>query len=302
MQITAKTVREHIARAKSYIQREDYVRTLSALCQALSDLGASQIFGRERLEINVLLEEAMRDLSGMKQIKKLFPQGLAYVKGQEKVLHATLKRLRDKLEAAIEKVRVAKLRQEKMALDELLIAAQEFLAKKEPMEARKLFRRASEQYSHEPGLNVDIGNRLMQAGHLPEALDYFMAARDQDPRDPRPWQYAIMCYEGMNESEKAEQVVRDALKKFGGNDFLLLRLAKLCLAQRKWDEAFNSANSVFSQNPLNQDAIKILREVGPRLFGKDYDPVKSGGQGNAGKGTGTQKPARAPGQAIKLDL
>lgn len=301
MSASAKTVKEFIARAKSYIQRNDYLRTLKALCQALELLHDSQIFGRERFEVNVLLDEVLRDLSGMKQIKRVFPQGIKYEKGQERALFRTLKRLHDKLEAAIEKIRVEKIRAQKLELDELLIQAQEALGRKEPLEARKLFRRASEQYPEEKNLPVDIGNRLMLAGLFPESLEYLKRGMEVDPSDPRPYQYSIICFEALGELEKAEETVKETLRRFGGNESIYLRMAKLALQRRQWSEAYDAVAQVLQLNPLNQPARKMLRQVGPRIFGAGFDPDQALPP-KAPRKTGEGGPKRAPGAPIKLDL
>lgn len=304
MSASAKTVKEFIARAKSYIQRNDYLRTLKALCQALELLHGSQIFGRERFEVNVLLDEALRDLSGMKQIKRVFPQGIQYQKGQEKTLWRTLKRMHDKLEAALEKVRMEQIRAQKMDLDEMLIKAQEFLAKKEPLEARKLFRKASEMFPDEKNLPVDIGNRLMMAGLFVEALEYFKRGQEVDTADPRPYQFSILCYEAVGELDKAEDVVKETVRRFGGNESLFLRMGKLATQKRNWSEAYDALAQVLQFNPTNQEALKLMKQVGPRIFGAGFDPTQSI-PGKAPKGAGGQSssaPARAPSAPIKLDL
>lgn len=304
MSASSKTVKEFIARAKSYIQRNDYLRTLKALCQALELLQGSQIFGRERFEVNVLLDEALRDLSGMKQIKRVFPQGIHYEKGQEKALWRTLTRMHDKLEAAIEKVRVEKIRAQKLELDEMLMKAQDFLSKKEPLEARKLFRKASELYPEEKNLPVDIGNRLMMAGLFVEALEYFKRGMEVDSSDPRPYQFSILCHEATGELDKAEEVVKETLRRFGGNESIYLRMAKLALQKRQWSEAYDVVAQALQLNPTNQEGLKILKQVGPRIFGAGFDPTKSL-PSKAPKGTGedaAKAPTRAPGAPIKLDL
>ena len=304
MSASAKTVKEFIARAKSYIQRNDYLRTLKALCQALELLHGSQIFGRERFEVNVVLDEVLRDLSGMKQIKRVFPQGIQYQKGQEKVLWRTLKRMHDKLQAAIEKVQMEKIRGQKMELDEMLIKAQEFLVKKEPLEARKLFRKASEMFPDEKNLPVDIGNRLMMAGLFMEALEYFKRGQEVDASDPRPYQFSMLCYEAVGELGKAEDVLKDTIRRFGGNESLYLRMGKLATQKRNWSEAYDALAQVLQLNPTNQDAHKLLKQVGPRIFGAGFDSSQAipGKAPKAAQGQASGAPARAPSAPIKLDL
>lgn len=91
--MTAKEIREDIARARAYANKSDYLKTLSCLANAIGGLGTSQIFGAEKFEIQSHLVEALRDLNKMKMINKLFPAGLKYKKGNEKAFYQTLMRL-----------------------------------------------------------------------------------------------------------------------------------------------------------------------------------------------------------------
>ncbi|MDO9632159.1 MAG: hypothetical protein Q7I92_09705, partial [Humidesulfovibrio sp.] len=76
MDTSPKNVREHIARSKFFLQRKDLLRSLKSLGLALELLGAGQIFGRERIEIDILMEEAVRMVMEQEALKAAFPGGL----------------------------------------------------------------------------------------------------------------------------------------------------------------------------------------------------------------------------------
>ena len=93
MDASPKSVREHIARSKFYLQRKDVLRSLRALSLALGALVGAQIVGRERIEIGILMEEAVRLLMEQDVLKRAVPGGLTYKKGQERELAAQLTRM-----------------------------------------------------------------------------------------------------------------------------------------------------------------------------------------------------------------
>lgn len=291
MDASPKTVREYIARAKFHLQRNDILKTLKALAHALDLLAASQIFGRERIEIGVLLDEGVRLLMEQDMMKRSVPGGLAYVKGKEKDLSATLKRLAAALEEALNKLRTEERRKGLMELDELILGAQEQLDKKEPLEARRLFRKAVEQFGEEPGLYVDIGNRLMLAGLPNEATEYFQKSIETSQNDMRAYILLTQCMEALGETDKAEDLMRATLRRFGPNEAILVRLGKAALARRNWDEAMACARGALELNPSNQEAQRFGSEASTRIFGDPKGFLEP-----------EAKRSEAAGKEIKLDF
>lgn len=294
MTVEAKQIREDIARAKSYIQRSDYLRTLQVLSRAVGGLVGNPVFGREKFEIQALLDECVRDFNDMKLIKKLFPAGVTYTRGKEKAFHGTLVRLYEKLKQAMDKAKLAKIRQRLEMLDTLLIEAGEQIKAKEPLEARKLFRKASEEFKDIDGIQSDIGTRMMQGGMISEAVEYLRAALDANRNDPRAHSSLITCYEVMNENDKAIEAIKDAMRYLGSSEGLQARLAKLYFAKRDWAEAHKYAQAVVEKNPLNMEAKKIVKKCEPKIFASTGAKPASG----AKPGASSSKPKKS----FNLDL
>jgi len=268
MDASPKNVREQIARSKFYLQRKDVLRSLRLLAHAMELLIGSQIFGRERIEINILLEEAVRLLGEQETIKRAVPAGFSYKKGQERELATNFKRMADVLESVLGKARVEERRKRLVELDEMVLAGQAELDQKQPLEARKHFRRAMEAFGDEPGLLVDLGNRLMLAGLVSEAVEYFQKSIEAAPTDPRAFTLLAQCMDAMGEGPKAEEVIKAALRRFGPDEALHVRLAKGALERRAWNEALTNAEAALAINPTNRDAKSIAENVGKRLHGE----------------------------------
>lgn len=264
--VTAKEIREDIARSRAYANKNDYLRTLECLASAIKGLVTSQIFGAEKFEIHAHLDEALRDLNKMKMIKKLFPAGLKYQKGKEKSFHQTLTRLHKKLGQAMEKARVTKLRKRLAVLDDNMIKAANLVKADNKLEARKLFRKISEYFQDIDGIDSDIGNRLTNFGMFAEAVEYLKKTLEGHQNDVRAHNALILCYEGMNEVDKAMEAIKNAMRYIGASEGLYLRMAKLHLAKREWGEVYNNAKSAMDKNPLNAEAKKLMKQAEPRVF------------------------------------
>jgi tetratricopeptide (TPR) repeat protein len=264
--VTAKDIRENIARARAYALKSEYLKTLSCLANAVRGLVSSQVFGAEKFEIYAHLDEALRDLNKMKMIKRLFPAGLSYQRGKEKAFFQTLVRLHAKLGEAMEKARLTKMRKRLAVLDDNMIKAAGLVKEDNKLEARKLYRKISEYFQDIEGIDSDIGNRLAMFGMFPEAVEYLTKALEISPNDIRAHNALILCYEGMNEVGKAMEAVKEAMRRLGPSEGLYLRLAKLHLSKREWSDVYNNAQAALERNPLNSEAKKLVKQAEPRIF------------------------------------
>lgn len=267
MSVTAKEIREHIARARAAGQKGDLLRCLKCLRNASAGLVDNKVFGREKFEIESLLVEALRDLNRMRTMQRVLPQGVHYVRGKEARLHSKLAHLYAKLKEAIDRARLEKMRQRMLTLDETLLAAQEQLKNKDYLEARKLFRRAADHFPDQPGLLSDIGTRMLMGGLVQEAVEYLRRGLEQNARDERGHSSLIMCYEVLGMAEKVEEAIKNAIRQLGPREDLYLRLGKVALQRRNWSTALNVAEAVLKKNPLNVEARKIRAKARPKVYG-----------------------------------
>jgi len=289
--VTAKEIRENIARARAYANKSDYLKTLSCLAVAIKGLVTSQIFGSEKFEIYSHLDEALRDLNKMTMIKRLFPQGLKYTRGNERAFFQTLTRLHKKLQEATEKARLTKQRKRLSVLDDNLIKAEALIKADNPLEARKLYRKISEFFQDIEGIDSDIGNRLAMFGLHAEAVEYLNKALKERGSDARAHNALVLCYEALGEDEKAMEAIKEAMRRIGASESLYLRLAKLHLKKREWGQVFNNAQAVIDRNPLNTEAQKLVKMAEPKIFSGTAKPKPD-----------QQSSAAKSGDANNLDL
>ncbi|WP_029897410.1 hypothetical protein [Desulfohalovibrio reitneri] len=270
MKAEVKEIKEHVARAKAHVTKHDVVRTLDALIDALTGLSkAKQMYGREKFEVEILIDEVLRTLSAQSHMKNLFPKGLTFKRGQEKNLLATLTKLRDRINSAIEKAEQEKMRAYKLSIDEAVLGAQKLLDEGSQDEARRAFRKAADKFADEPGLLQDVGSRLLRGRLVQESVEYLNAAIEQDPRDPRPYTHLVNALEHLGELERAEDVTKNALRNFGPNDRTYTILARIHMKKKEWDEAYDMAQAAMDINPFASEAEKIAKQVKPRIFGRD---------------------------------
>jgi len=191
----------------------------------------------------------------------------------------------------MEKARITKLRKRLSVLDDNMIKAANLVKADQPLEARKLFRKISEYFQDIEGIDSDIGNRLTSFGMFAEAVEYLSKALEVQQNDVRAHNAIIICYEGMNEIEKAMEAIKNAMRTIGASEGLYIRMAKLHLAKREWGEVYNNAKSAFDKNPLNADAKKLMKKAEPRIFTTASGTATTKGSAKATGKAKAQKPA-----------
>ena len=267
MDTSPKNVREHIARSKFFLQRKDLLKSLKSLGLALELLASGQTIGRERIEIDILMEEAVRLIMEQEGLSAAFPPGMAYKKGKELELSTTILRVANALETVLGRAKKEERRKQLAELDELILSGQKELDQGQPGEARKLFRRAAELCGDEPGLHADLGTRLMLAGLFSEAVEYMQKNIELAPADPRGYPPLAQCYDSLGETEKAEEIVRAALRRFGPSEALNLRLARGALERRNWGETLVNAQAALKASPTNQEGLRLAATASQHIYG-----------------------------------
>ncbi|MBI9110798.1 M48 family metallopeptidase [Maridesulfovibrio ferrireducens] len=297
-----KSIKENVARAKAYGQRKDYMRCLYALSISLEELADSQVFGREKFEIGILVDEVFRQLLAMDELKSILPRGLKYTRGHEKKLSAVLRKIHDTIKNAIEKAAVDKVRKQKNQIDKYTLSGQKCLESKDAKEAKKYFRKITEAFPEERGLLQDVGGRFVKAGFAQDGIEYLERAIAQNPTDSRPYISLLLAWEMLAEQDKALAVIKDIVRRFGANESIFVRQSKLFLAKRMYAEAYDAAAAALKINPLSREGKKISDRLGPKIFGRGYKPGATSSDMKSAKAKSAGSSTSATKGSINLDL
>jgi tetratricopeptide (TPR) repeat protein len=131
-----------------------------------------------------------------------------------------------------------------------------------------VLRRCAEAFGNDPGLLVDIAQRLYKAKLLREAAEFGVKAMEKFGADPKGYSIAVRAFMAMREYEQAEKVFRAVLRRFGAHPRTYQSMAKMYLDWRKFDDAYDYAKQALEADPTLKDAKAIMEKVGDRIFSK----------------------------------
>ncbi|GAB6039164.1 hypothetical protein JCM15519_37230 [Fundidesulfovibrio butyratiphilus] len=266
--ISAKTVKEDIARAVANAKRQQASKALSFASQAFEGLSESTVIvGRVRFEVEVLLADMLRELMLVNEIKELIKANLIYKRGTEKRLAQALAKLSLMLinqdKAASAELVQAKQRE----IDDAFGKARQALKEDNPATARRLLNTICEKYSDEPGIFSKAGQVLSQAGLHQFVIPYAEQAMEKNPKDALAYSLAVESAKRIGEYGKAETVLREALRCFGAHPKTYVSLAKVLYQMGQWDKAYDAARSAYDRDSSLAEAKEILDLTEKKVMG-----------------------------------
>lgn len=263
------SVTQNIARAKSYVKRDELVRALDCLLTALELFEPETIIGKARYVVEVNILECVSDLNSHAKIRSLLQSiaksanvAIAYVPGEEAKLAPVLQILRK----ALMETEAAKLRAAEEAVtgrkESLFAKARQHLAEGETPRGKGVLRQLGDEFGHEIGVLADIGKILIGAGLQWEAIEFLEQAVENFPRSSGPYADLVACYLEMREHEKAEALYLKVIKEFGEHPKTLVNLGRLYIAWSKREKAFDVLNKALQKDPGNAEARELYAKVG----------------------------------------
>lgn len=269
----AKHAKEHISRAKAALSKADPVKAMQCGKEAVKVLKSGKIFGRERFEVDVLMNEFVLEFNRHPDVRAHFTARnihvtpyCKYERGKEKALvdffEATIRAFQQE-EHSAEQERAQKHEQTK---HKWLDHAQKLLDQGDRAKAKVYLRRVADEYGDEPGVLTDVGARMLGAGLFFEAGEVLEEAFEKNQKDSKALAYAVKAYKNAREYPKMEHLYKVALKVFGSHPKTLLNMAKMYFEWHKWDDAYNYAKQAFDGDNSLAEAKEIMDTTGKRIF------------------------------------
>ena len=269
----AKRVREDIARAKSALTKGKTVKSVEFFVSAVKEYKSAQIFGREKFEAEVHIQEYLKDFNRHPDIKEYFSKRnvhvtpyVAFTRGEEAALLTKVEQVLAEMQGAKEEAAEAKQAKLEHRKEELLAKGQSYLDAEEFPRGKSILRRLVEEYGSEEGLKTDVGHRLLKAGLYFEAGEVLESAIADSPRDSHALAFAIQAYKSAREYPKMEMLYKHALKTFGSHPKTLLHMAEMYLEWHKFDEAYDFSKQAYDGDNSLDKAKAIMDKVGARIF------------------------------------
>jgi tetratricopeptide (TPR) repeat protein len=266
-----KAVKEDIARAKGYLNRNEFLKSIDAAINALDNKRGAKFMGKDRFEIAYYLEEYCSQLSNHPQIKDFLASIMIritpfvqYQEGQEKLVRDRLNIIKTRMQMQEDLKQETSQQERLQRKNQLLEKAEVYLAEQNLPMMRSYFRRVAEEFGDEAGVLTGIGETLFKAELFNEAVEPFELALELNPRDGRAFASLVQCRLNLRDWEDAEKLYLAALKTFGAHPRTLFNLAKLYKQMRKFDDAEDYARLAVSGQPDFTEARELLRELNSR--------------------------------------
>lgn len=181
MKDDSKAAKEHIARAKAYFQRHDVLRTTASIIASLRLVLAGKVTGLDRITVDSAVKEVLHNLNRVSEVKKMFPRGIMYAKGHEKLVHDSLVKLFLELKKAQDSESYNEQLTRKISLDKALNRGRRYLSGGSLQDATEAFEEAKSLYVDEHSMFRMIGEWCIECKQPKMAIRYLKKAVAVDP-------------------------------------------------------------------------------------------------------------------------
>lgn len=243
---------------RTHLKQGKYHPAAQAYHDALITVIKEPLMKAEKEEFERLLMDNAHHLNNDKELRKVFPLTIEYTAGKE----------REVLEVIKEMLEV--LLKETASEAQLLMSALEDRKKKELARGQKaldngdfdqaseIFRNLTNDFSDDPELKADIGDRLIRAGRYEEAYEYLAAAIDESPESIHFYNRIGIALRKMGKFDVAEKYFSRAVKFAGRDPHLFFNLGRLYVDWQRWDKCAKAAAMALKLNPSFGEAQKML--------------------------------------------
>lgn len=264
---TVPAAGRNIARARAQLKRDDTIRALESLLAGLAEFNPRAVPGKVRFELEVILQECVRDLNRQPAVRALF-EALAqssavqvpYTPGQEQKLLGVLTILHKALSEHKEAERQNARDRREQRRDALLQKGRDFLQTGDGPRGKSSLRKLAEEFGEEPGVLLQAAEMLFGGKFYFEAAEMLEQAIENFPKESKAYALATQSYMQIREYDKAEKIYLKALKQFGKHPRTLLNLAKLYAAWNKNEEAFRAAQEAYAKDASLQEAKTLIEK------------------------------------------
>ena len=220
---------------------------------------------QEREEFERLIEEAVYNLDGNAEFRKQVPLKLEYKPGNEKDLLMVLQECLNSLQntaVAEAKIQLEELEKKKKSG---LEKGQVQLDNNETDDARETFRALVAEFSDDPDLKADIGDRFLKAGLYEDAFAYLSEALKDKPESLYLYNRIAISLRKLQKFETAEQYYMKALEHIKEDPHLCFNIGRLYVDWKKWDKVVEWATKAVNFDPAFEEAQKMLRFAQKKL-------------------------------------
>lgn len=260
--------RQLLTQVRTLLRQGKVMPAAQSFHEALVLVLKNPLMKAEREEFERMLADASAYLDNDPELRKVFPLKIDYKPGAERQVLDTVRELVKAVnEAAVNEAQEhLKLLAARKAAE--LERGQKLLDDKDYDAANGVFRQLVVEFSDDPALKGDIGERFLKAGRYEEAFDYLSQALDQSPESVHLYNRIGMALRKLGKFEVAEKYYFKAAQYTGRDPNLFFNIGRLYVDWRKWDKVAKAASAALQLKPDFDEARKMLEFATRQMGGK----------------------------------
>ncbi|MFW5837133.1 MAG: hypothetical protein ACOCVM_03940 [Desulfovibrionaceae bacterium] len=272
----ARAAQEHMARAKAYVNKN---RVVDGLAEAVEGVKLSldrRVMGRQKIMLGTYINEFLQVLSKNSDVKQQFySQGVYSTDhyllraGKERETLHMLQELHNWM-GGEEKQKADQEKEKKQeGFREVFDKGMHFLEAGDEARARVALRKAAAMRISDTEVPCKVAEVFLKRNMLREAQEVCRKAIEANPANGKAYSIAVKACLQARDYPQAEDLYKQALKRFGAHPRTYLNMARMYLEWRKWSECYEAAKQAAGGEPdIRREAEEIMEKVSSRIFAR----------------------------------
>jgi len=264
----AKTIQEHISRAKGYLRRGDIIKSTDAACTAYALNKNVKLMGKDKIETHYALEEYCIEFSAhsgvldfLESVNVTVKPIISFVPGKEDLIIERLGLIKKGL-VKIEEAQENKVKEKREARKKHLFGTgRDLFESKNYPKGRSFLRKAAEDYPEDAQMLMDIARLFMKHDFPADAYEILAQTIELHPTLAAAYSMGTKALLAEERYEEAEKLYLAAMKQFGKHPNTLLNMSRMYLLWNKKDKAFERAKEALDADPSLEEAREIVEKT-----------------------------------------
>ena len=210
-------IKNTLGRGKAYLNKKEIIKGIMAVCEGVKLFMNSKIYGKDKIEIEYQLAELAQIIKTIPEIADYLPSDFGYSKGGEKKF---LQQLIGAIKNIIKEIGEGKDQDDSKKLEEekkkkMLDLLQEYLMKKNYMDAATVIRKIISEYGDSPTIFVDMAKRFYLTKDFDKTIQFCKDVLKRDSKNMEAYRLLINSYRNLGNYAAAEKCYKKSLEVFG---------------------------------------------------------------------------------------
>ncbi len=257
--------RQQIGQIRTMLKQGKVQPAVQALHSNLVTILKTPLMKSERDEFENMVDDAVFVLATDAEIKRIYPNEINYVRGEERELLEVLREILSTFDSSILDAANEALRMQEERKRQALIDAENAYNAGDEQKCREILNRMAREYREDAKYLGEIGTVCIKLTMYDDAVAHLERALELDPELVYLYNQIGIALRKVGKYDVAEKYYLKASQYLTRDPNLFFNLGRVYVDWKKWKKAIAAANGSLKLEPTFVEAQKLLKYAEKKL-------------------------------------